>query len=173
MRSFLLLTCGLFLAACEEEEENSRTTGISIGEEPDPIVPRPGQWYYDVWQWTAHECGVSDEDLPIDNANGFKIPQSSTKRFDLQLEQDVSMTCKITGDDFLCGAVATSSSYSDGLIELDVELITEGHFPQESFMIGHHQLFLDCEGQGCAAVESYYDLVFPCQAGIDFNAFHE
>ena len=51
MRSFLLLTCGLFLAACEEED-NSRTTGISIGEEPDPVVPRQGQWYYDVWHRT-------------------------------------------------------------------------------------------------------------------------
>jgi hypothetical protein len=160
------------LTACKETEEAGRTTGISLGE-AEAVVPRKGQWFYDVWQWTAHECGITDDDLPIDTEEGFKITEAGPEAFELYLNQDIQFRCNLNGDAFLCEEVSTTSTYSDGLIELDIELQTEGHLPQESFMIGHHQLYLDCVGDGCTAVEAYFDVEFPCEAGIDFNAFHE
>ena len=172
MRSLSLLFLSLVLGGCEEEEDPSHTTGIELGD-LEPVIPRKGQWYYDVWEWTAQDCGITNEDLPIDTEDGFKIPEADPEDFNLKLENDVQMNCKITGDSFLCAEVSTSSSYSDGLVQLDIVLQTEGHFPHYSFMIGHHQLYMSCDGQGCDAVEAYFGVDFPCEAGIDFNAFHE
>ena len=168
----LAVLLAALLAGCDEEPEDPRTTGIELGEE-DTIVPRLGQWYYDVWEWTAHECGITDDDLPITHEAGFKIPEAGDEAFELSLDQEIEVRCKLTGDEFLCGQASTTATYSDGLISLDIDFQTEGHFPQESFMIGHHQLYMDCDGDGCNAVESYFGVEFPCEAGIDFNAFHE
>ena len=171
MKSSSLLTLAILMAACEEDEEKDKTTGISVGDEAE-IIPRLGQWYYDVWEWTAHECGVTDDDLPINSEDGFKIPASNRDRFDLSLDSDIELSCSLSGEEFLCGEISTTSSYNDGTVELQIELRTEGHFRQESFMIGHHQIELDCYGDGCGAVEAWFGMDFPCSAGIDFNAFH-
>ena len=167
-----LVFCLFLVWGCKEEDDDVRTTGIELGNS-EPILPRAGQWIYDVWEWTAHECGVSEEDLPIDSYDGFKIPLSQGESFKIDLGDDIDTLCKMTGDEFLCGQVSTTSSYSDGLVALQVDLLTEGHMRQESFMAGHHQIVLDCMGDGCGTVEALYDLEFPCSAGIDFNAFHE
>ena len=158
-----MLLMPLALMACGDKTEDTATTEEETTE--TAIEPQEGGWTMTDLEFTTDTCemGNNEWDPTLD------LTGNDDGSYTLVLDDDISLTCNMSGADFACDPLSTTEEGQDANMVMTQTITINAVFSSNTAFNGDVGMEMTCEGDGCATLADF-GMTMPCSLEGTFAA---